>query len=217
MSETVAQTTDEIEHHINRYYSLPGCSSEGVTDPKGPIETERNSDSMDVDDEIIPGRAKRRREDAKSMRIPKAHRTTAQQINDISHSTQNSRRRERRLAKDNDSKAALRGLSRPEHVLDRCQSLAEIEQARSYHRDAGPALKNFERSKARVRDLRNQGLRTKRAWDKLGASERSYVRNHVRQIDMMETQLQAEESEDATGTGNISYIYEHGIIDGYDF
>jgi hypothetical protein len=168
---------------------------------------------MDIDVEIVQGNNKRRHADAKSMKIPKAHRITAKQVNSISHCNQTSRRRERRLAQNEEAKVALQGLSRPEHVLGDCQSLQEIEQARAYQRAAGSALKRFERSKVQVRDHRNQRLRTKRAWSKLGANERSYVRSHARQMNIKEARVEAEvDPEEMAAAGSLSYICGHNNL-----
>ncbi|KAF9560849.1 hypothetical protein EC968_005983 [Mortierella alpina] len=114
------------------------------------------------------------------LKIPRSHKITAEQLNDISHSMRTGRKRERRLKRANAVKEALDHLSERENVMKKAFSTAALDAARARQREVGPVLKAFEGSKARVRDLRNQRLRTQRAYAKLCASERTYVRDHAR-------------------------------------
>ncbi|KAF9352421.1 hypothetical protein BGX26_009762 [Mortierella sp. AD094] len=134
------------------------------------------------------------------------------QINAASHSKQTSRKRERRLRKNLKAKVAQDGLSKPEHVLNNCQSLQDIDIARAYHRQASPVLREFEKSKPRIKDLRNQRIRTQRSWKKLAASERSYIRDYSHQQQTMLAQLQdsANDDEEATTTTNLEHEGQQG-------
>jgi hypothetical protein len=113
-------------------------------------------------------------------------------LNDVTHSWKNMKRRERRLREpiNRDVREALQGLSERGQVFRTAQSLDEIEKARKVQRASGLVLKAFENTNARRKDLRNQRLRTERAWTKIGAAERSFVKTHVTDMERKRAELE---------------------------
>ncbi|KAF9571998.1 hypothetical protein EC968_010475 [Mortierella alpina] len=113
--------------------------------------------------------------------LPHPHQITAPQVNQLSYTKRIARKRERRLRNPQNAAAreAIQALSKKEQVLSTAQTFAEIDTANKLHRNLRGTLKNFESSKARLKDLHQQRLRTKRTWAKLAAHERRYVKNHA--------------------------------------
>lgn len=110
----------------------------------------------------------------KVSRVPRPHTITAENVNEISHMNKIAQRRETRSC-DPSIKEALEAVSSPSKSLTRAVTIEEVDDAhlvRSQHR---AVLQEFETSNARLKDLQTKRLRTKRAWNKLGASERHYV------------------------------------------
>ncbi|KAF8976761.1 hypothetical protein BGZ46_007984 [Entomortierella lignicola] len=118
----------------------------------------------------------------KSLMLPKAHKITATQINEVSHSRRHNKRRENRLKMkaNKDTQKALKDISNKEAVLESCTTLEEIDTAHSFRQSSGKILRAFEKSKAQVKDLQTQRLRTHQAWSKVTASERRYFKDHAR-------------------------------------
>ncbi|KAF9943980.1 hypothetical protein BGZ70_005191, partial [Mortierella alpina] len=75
MSETVPQTLDEIMTHISRFNLRKG----------GDPTEEDSAQDASKSPEPPPISPQERREMARGMKLPRAHRTTAKQINDDSH------------------------------------------------------------------------------------------------------------------------------------
>ncbi|CAO3563764.1 unnamed protein product [Mortierella alpina] len=195
MSETVAQTWQEMENHIDRYYAIHGsesttisCESDFISpsesdeeqfaqydddankwltalptimdhDQECPDQTEvmdlehegedewsdvSNADTDESWTRMMDARqfaTEEPRVHAKvdrasllqSIRIPKSHKITAEQLNDITYSQRNGRKRERRLKRSSAVREALYQLSQPENILQRVNTAAELEGARSKH------------------------------------------------------------------------------------
>ncbi|KAF9947605.1 hypothetical protein BGZ72_010427 [Mortierella alpina] len=157
MSETVPQTLEEIQVHINRYNLLKGKLPGGDQTPatskgrepspsKGPEPPpSKDPDQPPIADaEAVPAvtRSQERRRMLQALKLPRAHRTTAKQINDVSHSMQTGRRRERRLKKNTRAKAAQGELAKLENVLLRATTMEDIDRAQANRRQAGPHMKS---------------------------------------------------------------------------
>ncbi|KAF9959664.1 hypothetical protein BGZ65_000194 [Modicella reniformis] len=117
---------------------------------------------------------------ARLRHIPKSNRITAKQINDISHSRRMGKRREGRLkkAENDEARKALAEISTNAHSLARAATKEDIETAHRARTNTRDALRSFETSKKRQKDLHTQRLRTNRAWTKVGAAERGRIQNH---------------------------------------
>ncbi|KAF9948128.1 hypothetical protein BGZ72_009918 [Mortierella alpina] len=112
---------------------------------------------------------------ARCSHLPKSNKITAEQVNDISHSRKMGKRREARLKRNEQVKAAYDRISRKENSLTTAVTLAEVSAAHKVRKQAKKIIQPFESSEQRQKDLHTQRLRTERAWTKLGAAERSYV------------------------------------------
>ncbi|KAF9578965.1 hypothetical protein BGW38_004979 [Lunasporangiospora selenospora] len=180
MSETVPQTLSEIQVHLNRFALLFDQVDTDAPSTESPAQAGSSVAAT------ATKRSVTQQIELEKLRLPRSHRITAKQINDISHSEKSARKRNRRLrSHDNRStREAIEQLSNRENVLKTANSLGAIDSARRFHRSVEDDLKAFEASNARQRDLRNQRLRTAKAWAKLGATERTHVREHVRQHDV---------------------------------
>jgi len=137
---------------------------------------------MDIDPLTQPLRSPPPPSSLAEIKLPKSFKITAPQINEVSHSRRSMRRRENRLKKRANEKTrkALEVLSEKKQVLGTAQSTKEIDEAHNVHRSLREDLRSFEMSKPRLKDQRNQRLRSTRTWAKLAAAERRYVQEHAR-------------------------------------
>lgn len=103
---------------------------------------------------------------------------TAPQSNELSHTKRIVRKREYRL-RSTVAREVIQAFSRKEQVLSTAQIFVEIDTNNKLHRSLRGTLKTLESSKARLEDLRQHRLRTKRTWAKLEVHETRYVKNHV--------------------------------------
>jgi hypothetical protein len=88
------------------------------------------------------------------------------------------KRREKRLRKGaQEVRDAMDKVADKNNSLNRVTTLEEVDAAYKVRSDnkTRATLRAFEHSKARMKDLRTQRLRTSRSWNKLGASERRFV------------------------------------------
>ncbi|KAG0300016.1 hypothetical protein BGZ98_009564 [Dissophora globulifera] len=143
---------------------------------------------------------------------------TAPLMNDISHSRKNMKRRERRLRTPIYSgvREALQELSKREQVLRTAQSVEEVEQVRKAQRASGPTLKAFENTNVRRKNLRNQRLNTVRAWNKVGAAERLFVKTHVLDMERVGAELESPQDADVSKDENIEMGSEGTDMEGED-
>ncbi|KAG0311651.1 hypothetical protein BGZ99_009999, partial [Dissophora globulifera] len=186
MSVTVPQTVQDIQVHLNRYAALQRDDEARIASDVATEETDNPSTYI------------------QSLLLPASNIITAPLMNDISHSRKNMKRREQRLRKSINSgvREALQELSKREQVLRTAQSVEEVEQVRKAQRVSGSILKAFENTNARRKDLRNQRLRTVRAWTKVGAAERLFVKTHVVDIERAEAELDSPQDADVSKDEN---------------
>ncbi|KAF9080914.1 hypothetical protein BGX27_005179, partial [Mortierella sp. AM989] len=149
MSETIAQTQEEIETHINRYNALFACSntSDGdvVDDPSISNSSSYNEDK-DSDISLSVLSISSQPSPVSKLKLPKSFKITAPQVNEISHTRKRMRRRENRLKNKGNIgvKAALVGISEQEHVLKTAQNMEEIDSVHRYHLSERDKLRAFE-------------------------------------------------------------------------
>ncbi|KAF9089455.1 hypothetical protein BGX27_002459, partial [Mortierella sp. AM989] len=109
-----------------------------------------------------------------SIKLPKSHKITAQQINAISYSRKAGKRRENRIKIRRNIQTAHDELS----TIKSAQNMAGIDKACGIQMRWNWTLREFERSKVRIRYLHNQRIRTNRTWKKM-AAERRYVQERA--------------------------------------
>ncbi|KAF9951037.1 hypothetical protein BGZ65_006228 [Modicella reniformis] len=163
MTETVAQTPGRIIEHINRYHVLYDYQDQ-----------EQQVDGDEHDDPPV------RSEVLRSIKLPTAHRITAGQINEITHTRRMAKDRENQLQLDKNAhvRQALRNISSSESNMQTAQTMKQVDQAMTCRRENRDSLRSFETSKRRTKQLRNQRLRSERAWTKIGTAERRFVQEH---------------------------------------
>ncbi|KAG0247084.1 hypothetical protein BG011_002070, partial [Mortierella polycephala] len=168
MSETIALTRTQLEEHIN-YYSI----LLGDTPSSAPRESESEASSSSVRAASSSSSQK-----PKVSRILCSNKITAPHVNDVSRSQRMGKRREKRLRKGaQEVRDAMDKVTDKNNSLNRVTTLEEVDAAYKVRSDnkTRTTLRAFEHSKARMKDLHTQKLRTSRSWNKLGASERRFV------------------------------------------
>jgi hypothetical protein len=132
------------------------------------------------------------------IKLPRSFKITAPQINEVSHTRRNMRRRENRLKQGTNGKTrkALEVLAEKKQILEAAQSMTEIDEAHNVRRALREDLRSFEVSKPRLKDQHNHRLRTTRTWAKLAAAERRYVQEHVRRKERDKTKTSTVSSVD---------------------
>ena len=114
---------------------------------------------------------------AEVRRIPECNTITAPQVNSISHATQLAVRRTRRLNRAGDEvKQAMKTLAEHESSLSLAMTPQAVDEAALQRRRIRTTVRQFEQ--AGQKDRTTVRLRTKRAWNKLGAAERRFVKDH---------------------------------------
>ena len=115
---------------------------------------------------------------------PETWTTTAGAINSASFSTRNTKRRERRLKTEANMPAreAVELLAKsatgkaPE--AETSQDLMDkLKASHAVQHQVAPTLRAFEKSKARVKEMRTQRLRTAQAWDKIASADRAKAKS----------------------------------------
>lgn len=81
-----------------------------------------------------------------------------------------------------DVRLALKELSHDGLALKTSNSISEIDDAHARRRSYYDILRGFERTRSRSKDLQTQRLRTERAWKKLTAAERRFIKDHARRV-----------------------------------
>ncbi|KAG0246074.1 hypothetical protein BGX31_004728 [Mortierella sp. GBA43] len=150
MSVTVPMSHNAIITHLNRFHAL------GTLDPDDPPPK------------------------LEELRIPDPIIITAPQVNSISYATKASRNRERRLKQDRNSevRTSLEELGNLQVPLRHATTMESIDEALATTRRVSETIQSFESSPANVKDGHTRALRTKRAWSKIAAHERSIIKNH---------------------------------------
>ncbi|KAF9973034.1 hypothetical protein BGZ75_001284, partial [Mortierella antarctica] len=151
MSETIPLTLAQVEAHLNRFAILE-------KDPDAVIE-----------------------EELSDIKLPKAIKITAEQVNSVSKTRQIGKRREARLKKDQKVQDAMALISEPASSLSMASTLPDVDRAHSQRKTVSGVLQQFERSKARLKDLHGQRIRTDCAWKRLCAQERRKIQQHAMQ------------------------------------
>ncbi|KAF9271097.1 hypothetical protein BGZ68_004264, partial [Mortierella alpina] len=94
------------------------------------------------------------------------------------------RRRERRLKMSaDDVKNAYATISDKANSLTTATTIVEVNTANEARKRVRKTIRTFETSKARQKDRHTARLRTVRAWNKLGAAERRFIKERVKEDD----------------------------------
>ncbi|KAG0006462.1 hypothetical protein BGZ65_007741 [Modicella reniformis] len=200
MSETVPQTLKEISAHINRYTLLSDGQASSQTPSQSPSQAppqglshappqspsqappQGSSQGPSGPSQSPPQAPPSTLSDtAKAMKLPKAYRMTARQVNDVSHTRKLSRWRERLLRQPANAnvRAALQAISSPDNSLTTAMTLRAVDSAHTARSGVRDVLQTFETSNSMLKRRHNHELRTKRSWAKLCAAERRYVERHA--------------------------------------
>ncbi|KAG0353864.1 hypothetical protein BGZ54_002000, partial [Gamsiella multidivaricata] len=116
-----------------------------------------------------------------AMRLPKSNKMTARQVDDIPYTRRIAKTPEKRLSQqeNNSIQAAYQEISKRENSLTETIIIKETNTAHDARKDIRGILQAFESSSGRQKELHTQHLRTTRAWAKLCAKERPYVRQRA--------------------------------------
>ncbi|KAF9576093.1 hypothetical protein EC968_000161 [Mortierella alpina] len=168
LSENVFLTVEGITESINRYHLLHDLEKEPV------LEKLR---------ELTPEQRQAVRQQAQNMKLPRAHRITARQVDEVSFGRHQRRTRERLLGKDThqDAKAALETISDPRSSLTTATTLEQVDAAVKTRTPVTRVLRRFNQDPVLVRLRRTGRHRQKRAWSRLASHLRSTAADHTTQ------------------------------------
>jgi hypothetical protein len=112
--------------------------------------------------------------------LPPTYTVTAQLLNDLTFSNRNQKKREK-LATDTPNAIATRAAHAElsSNSISTALTLDAIDSAQEVRRGARQACRGFEGGKWRLRDLRDQEIRTKRVYATLAAEQRSNAKEVV--------------------------------------
>lgn len=115
------------------------------------------------------------------MKIPKAHRITARQVDEVSFGRRLRRTRERLLQKDQykDAKTGLESISNPEASLTTATTVEQIDAAVKARAPVIKELRRFNQDPVLNKLRRTSRHRTKRSWSRLTSDLRSKAANHT--------------------------------------
>jgi hypothetical protein len=113
--------------------------------------------------------------------LPPTYRVTAPLLNDLTFSNKNQKRREKKLATNTPNAIATRAAHAElsSSSINNALTLDAIDSAQEIRRGARQACREFEGGMWRLRDLRDQEVRTKRVYATLAAEQRSNAKEAV--------------------------------------
>ncbi|KAK5808840.1 hypothetical protein F5H01DRAFT_52172 [Linnemannia elongata] len=115
--------------------------------------------------------------------LPPIHGITAPQINDLTFSTKNQRKRQHRLAaatpKATTARNALANLSNGS--INNATTLTDIDSAQNARRSSRKPCRDFENSSWRIKDQATQEIQTKRVYATLASGQRQKIKEVVLQ------------------------------------
>lgn len=113
--------------------------------------------------------------------LPPTFTVTAPLLNDLTFSNKNQKTREKKLAADTPNAIATRAAHAElsSNSINTALTLDAIDSAQEVRRGARQACREFEGGMWRLRDLRDQELRTKRVYATLAADQRSNAKEAV--------------------------------------
>jgi hypothetical protein len=131
-------------------------------------------------DELEPPISSEEQEQA-TIAIPPVHTITAKQIDSLSLTTKNQRRRQKTLAADTpearSTRDALAALSNSS--INFAETVDEVEVSQEIRRKSRQPCREFENASWRIRDLHQQELTTKRVYTTLAARQRHQAKDMV--------------------------------------
>ncbi|KAF9574018.1 hypothetical protein EC968_007570 [Mortierella alpina] len=166
LSENAFLTVEGITESINRYHLLHDLEKEPV---------------LNKPRELTPEQRQAARQQAQNMKLPRAHRITARQVDEVSFGRHQRRARERLLGKDThrDAKEALERISDPRTSLTTATTMEQVDAAVKARTPVTGVLRRFNRDPALVRLRRTGRHRQKRAWSRLASHLRSSAADHT--------------------------------------
>ncbi|GJJ73706.1 hypothetical protein EMPS_06064 [Entomortierella parvispora] len=184
MSENVFLTVEGIEKSMNRFQVLADLDTTEElflpTEHAAPEEHYSKQEGEQVDITTEPWTKERRNQAKKAtreMKLPKAHRITARQVEDISFGRKLRRKRERLLETDKhkQAKADLEKLSDPDASLATASTIESVQIAIKIRDSVAEnnSLRELNRDRDLVKIRRTCRHRTKRAWAKVASNLRA--------------------------------------------
>jgi hypothetical protein len=179
MSKTVPLTTSVIQTHLNRFQILNGkyIHFKQQEVDHGELYNNNTTNGMclyciaiDMKDESV--------DMPPFTPLPPAFSITAPQLDSTTHTISVRRKRERKLAKDESVKTALKAVS--EQSFATATSMSDVDKAQEVRRKHGQTLREFYASAQQQHDSHHQELRTARAYQVFASNERKFLQNYGR-------------------------------------
>ncbi|KAG0224044.1 hypothetical protein BGX31_008235, partial [Mortierella sp. GBA43] len=151
MSQTVAQSAQEVEGHINRFQRL-----------------------LDLEDTNLE-----HVEELADLKLPTSFKTTSTQIDSITNTPKMNTKLQQ--AKKLKEEAVIAQKTISEHSLKRTETMQDVENVQEHRRLARIPMRSVNPARISPSHLKlkhTQGLRSKRALD-IAANERKYVHDHT--------------------------------------
>jgi hypothetical protein len=155
--------------------------------------------------------------------LPPTYTVTAPLINDLTFSAKNQRRREKKLTADTPLATATRAahMEMSKTSINTAAMFEEIESAQEIRRKAWNVCREFEGATWCQRDLRNQDIRTKRAYAMLAAEQRSRTKEFAIQesrstsVEEVKNEVKDNTSSATLGVSHDSILPSfHGSLEG---
>ncbi|CAO3565989.1 unnamed protein product [Mortierella alpina] len=194
MSETTAFSLPQLQSHLNQFDMLQDYDVEPALSRSPGQEPDPRSDPESKPQPQPGGETTTET----FVKLPKSHRLTARQVDEITHARVVARRRTRRLAKSESVKKAMESVSMNKASLSWAATMASVDEAHSIRKEASGALRRFELSNARLRDAQTLRIRTGKCWKRLCAEERRYAQKAVGAV--ARDSLPATQSESHSGS-----------------
>ncbi|OAQ23204.1 hypothetical protein K457DRAFT_1824833 [Linnemannia elongata AG-77] len=144
------------------------------------VTTRNRFDLLPVVDDIVDQKPHEEQERDLAV-LPPTFTVTAPLLNDLTFSNKNQKTREKKLAADTPNAIATRAAHAElsSNSINTALTLDAIDSAQEIRRGARQACREFEGGMWRLRDLRDQELRTKRVYATLAADQRSNAKEAV--------------------------------------
>ncbi|KAF9925796.1 hypothetical protein BGZ65_007567 [Modicella reniformis] len=166
LSENVFLTVEGIKESLNRFHVLQDLEEEQVIEKPEPW---------------TPLQRQQAREQVKELKIPKAHRITARQVEEVSFGRRERKTREQ-LLKENkyhSAKTGLEGICKPDVSLSTASTLEQVSAAIKAHTPVIKDIRQFNQDPALVKLRRTKRHRTTRAWARLTSNLRAMATDHT--------------------------------------
>ncbi|KAF9561825.1 hypothetical protein EC968_005603, partial [Mortierella alpina] len=145
------------------------------------VEHQQKSPSQEDPSQLRQTPSTARKDLLKAIKMPRSFKITADQLDQISDTRRLQHQRHHDLENRPDVKLQYRNISSPETSLRKAGTMQEIDHAYKVIAQSRSVIRSFEHSPALQKARYHQELRSKRAWDVVGAMETAYVKEHGRE------------------------------------